>query len=78
MNETRLGVMGKAEVLRRMEQGMIQAVEMYLPSIGSEALEYLPLVKKGIRFLITMFRQHSRKDAEKLLDSLLANPMSKL
>ena len=76
MNETRFGP--KDALLQQMETAMLQGVDLYIPSLGDEARKYVPVLRKGVKFLVTLLRNHSHKEAEKLLDTLVAQPPTKL
>lgn len=78
MNERRNDKADRAATLDLLESTLLNALDVYLPSVGHGVETYLPAVKKGAKYILKLIRDMGHKDAEAILDRLLKDRMEKL
>ena len=68
----------KDTVIEELFEHVEAAAEHFAPALGSYAVAALPIVKKGIKWLIKLVKEKSHEDAERILDRLLEEPAARL
>jgi hypothetical protein len=70
--------MDRDKVIKELLGHAEAAVEHFAPALGELAVASLPLVKKGFAYVLMLIEKQGHKDAERILDELLAKPAARM